>query len=71
MWSYCIQINKEAGFMVHSWIKEVGLTHLSRRSLCMEEGINIQREKAVVDVFTHTVNTALHPSKKTWQSFFA
>lgn len=30
-WSYCIQVNKEAGFMACDWTKETGSTNLCRR----------------------------------------
>lgn len=31
---YCTEINKEAGFIVHSCIKEAGLVYLRRATLC-------------------------------------
>lgn len=33
-----LQLNKEAEFMIHTWIKGTGLANLSRSSLCRGSG---------------------------------
>lgn len=33
-WAFHIQMNKEVGLLIHSWIKETRLANLPRGSLC-------------------------------------
>lgn len=42
VWDYRIQINKEAGFMVYSGIKEASLVHLSRSTLLREAVLRLE-----------------------------
>lgn len=49
---YCIQLNEEAVFILHSWVKEMGLANLSRSSLLLLlQTANIRRERIVINVF--------------------